>query len=172
MRSTAKVDPTFGTAIRHARTERRMTQEALAFAAGLSVATLGHIERAENGANLATAEAIAGALGVPLHKMIPSRPPRPRRDRPARPGVNPAVAATVRRLREDCGLSQQGLAEEAYLSLETIARLERGGVIPRMDTMQAIADGLGVRLQELIESIAQTRAGEQDGGDSHRADAG
>ena len=115
--ATVKVDPTLGTAVRHARTERRMSQEALAFAADLSVSSLARIERGETAASWRSAESIAWALGVPLKKLIPSRPPLPRKERPAPLGIDGAVAATVRRLREARGLSQQGLSHEAYLAL-------------------------------------------------------
>ncbi len=158
MRSTAKVDPTFGTAIRHARTERRMSQESLAFAAGLHVGTLGCIERAKHTADWRTAEAIADALEIPLQKLVPSRPPGERRERPpTRPDVNPYISVTVRRLREGQGITQQGLAEEANITLETLGRLERGGTSPRMNTMEAVADGLGLTLPELIDEIVHTR---------------
>jgi transcriptional regulator with XRE-family HTH domain len=156
-----KVDPTLGIAVRHARTERGMSQEALAFASGVSLGTLGHIERGEHEASWTSATAIAGALDVPLHTLVPSRPPRPRRERPAPPGADSAVAVAVRRLREERGMTQQGLADEAYLTSATVQRLEGGGVIPRMDTMQAIADALEMTLPELIATVERTRHGGQ-----------
>jgi transcriptional regulator with XRE-family HTH domain len=157
MRQAAKVDPTFGVAIRHARIERGMTQEDLAFAADLAVSSLGQIERGRCAASWGSAEAIAQALGLSVSELVPANPLPPRRQRRTRPGEDSAIARTVRRLREERGLSQQGLAIEAYLTLETVGRLERGTNNPQMRTMQAIADGLQLSLPELVEAVERTR---------------
>jgi transcriptional regulator with XRE-family HTH domain len=159
MKPPVKVDPTFGLAVRHARIERDMTQEELSFAAGLAVASVGHIERGESTASLISAEAIARALGLSVKELLPARPIPPRRARPTPAGVDKAVGATVRRLRKQRELSRQQLAEEARLTLETVGRIERGECSPRMNTMQAIADGLELGLHDVIEAIEQARAG-------------
>ncbi len=135
-----------------------MTQEDLAFDAGLSVSCLGHIERGESTASLSSAEAIAGALGLSVRDLVPARPLPPRRKRPAPGRVGLAVGATVRLLRRQRGLSLQGLAEEARLTVESVGRLERGSCSPRLDTMQAIADGLALTLPQLIEAVEKARA--------------
>jgi predicted transcriptional regulator len=53
----------------------------------------------------------------------------------------------VRRLREEAGLSQRGLAELLECQQPAIARLEAGGVSPNLSTLQRIADVLGVQLE-------------------------
>lgn len=59
------------------------------------------------------------------------------------------IAATVRRLRQDAGLTQQGLADRADLSLRTVTRIEAGEEA-RVVTLTAIANVLGVSISELL----------------------
>ncbi len=157
-RPAVKVDPTFGTAVRHARIERNMTQEALALAADLAVSSLGQIERGKCAPTWSSAEALARALGLSVSELVPARPLPPRRQRRNPPGDDSAIGQAVRRLREERGLSQRKLASDAYLTIETINRMERGPHNPHMNTMQAIADGLQLSLPELIEAIELARA--------------
>jgi len=53
-----------------------------------------------------------------------------------------AVADKVAERRQDRGLSQRGLAELVGTTQSAIARLERGGRPPRIDTLLRIADAL------------------------------
>jgi transcriptional regulator with XRE-family HTH domain len=121
MRPVVKVDPTFGVAVRHARIERDMTQEDLALAADLAVSSLGQIERGRCAATWRSAEAIAGALGLSVSELVPAHPLPPRRQRRTRPGSDSAIGRTVRRLREERGLSQRRLASEACLTRRSTA---------------------------------------------------
>jgi transcriptional regulator with XRE-family HTH domain len=57
-------------AIRELRTERGMTQEALAHGAGITVGHLSKIERGLANPGWSTVEAIAGALGVPMADIV------------------------------------------------------------------------------------------------------
>ncbi len=56
----------------------------------------------------------------------------------------------VQRLRSATKLSQEGLARRARVSRMTVARLERGEMSPRYETLLALSQALGVRLAELI----------------------
>lgn len=53
----------------------------------------------------------------------------------------------VRRLRIQRGLSQQELAEHMGVSQSVVARLEAGGVEPRLSTLDRVAQALGVELR-------------------------
>jgi transcriptional regulator with XRE-family HTH domain len=53
-----------------------------------------------------------------------------------------AVAEKVAERRQDKGLSQRELAELVGTTQSAIARLERGGRPPRIDTLLRIADAL------------------------------
>ncbi len=55
-----------GLRIRELRNQRRMSQEELAFQAGISAAHLGQIERATKNPTVDTVGKIASALGVPV----------------------------------------------------------------------------------------------------------
>lgn len=56
------------------------------------------------------------------------------------------IGEEVRRLRIERGLSQQELAERMGLPQSVIARLEAGGVEPRLSTLDRVAQVLGVEL--------------------------
>jgi DNA-binding XRE family transcriptional regulator len=56
----------------------------------------------------------------------------------------------VQRLRSATNLSQEGLARRAGVSRITLARLERGKISPRYETLMALSQALGVRLAELL----------------------
>ena len=57
-----------------------------------------------------------------------------------------AVADKVADLRQAKGLSQRELAELVGTTQSAIARLERGGRLPRIDTLLRIADALDCEL--------------------------
>ncbi len=58
-----------------------------------------------------------------------------------------ALAATVRDLRAQLGLSQAELAERVGTKQPGIARLESGRVVPRLELLQKIAVAAGRRLE-------------------------
>lgn len=60
---------TFGERLKELRLKKRLSQEALARAAGLSVGTVRQLEQTEAEPTWATARALAKALGVPLDKL-------------------------------------------------------------------------------------------------------
>jgi transcriptional regulator with XRE-family HTH domain len=68
----------------------------------------------------------------------------------------------LRELRRRGGLTQQGLARRAGLSVSTVARLEQGG-LPSPATVAALARALGVRdgaLRDPPEAPAQSGGGQ------------
>jgi transcriptional regulator with XRE-family HTH domain len=67
----------------------------------------------------------------------------------------PPLAINVRRIRRERNLSQFKLAERAGLDRTTVAIIEansRPGVTPRPETIQAIADALGVAVRTLTRA--------------------
>jgi len=64
------VEKQFGEKIRKLRLERRLSQEGLAFKAGLHRTYLGAIERGERNPSLRNIVAIAKALGVTLPQLF------------------------------------------------------------------------------------------------------
>jgi transcriptional regulator with XRE-family HTH domain len=58
-------------------------------------------------------------------------------------------------LRRQQGLSREGLAFKAGVSLRTIERIEAGDVVPRRATAHVLADALGVETSDLeLDSAA------------------
>jgi XRE family transcriptional regulator, regulator of sulfur utilization len=69
MRRSDQSQPALGKAIRQLRTERGMTQEALAHAAGVTVSHLSTIERGHSNPTWATAKSIATSLGSSIAEL-------------------------------------------------------------------------------------------------------
>jgi transcriptional regulator with XRE-family HTH domain len=62
------------------------------------------------------------------------------------------IRAKLKELRELAGLTQQELAIKSGLAVSSIAQIEQGmNHNPRMNTLKALALGLGVSLDELTE---------------------
>ena len=64
----------------------------------------------------------------------------------------PIVAKNIKRLRKDKGLSQDKLSRLADVAHATIIKIESGGIkSPTIDTVQKIANALGVSLDTLTK---------------------
>ncbi len=77
-----RLEQVFGLNVRRLRTERRLTQEALADAIGLAVTYVGQLERGRRNPTLKVVERFAEVLGVdPLALLTPAiaAPPKPKR---------------------------------------------------------------------------------------------
>lgn len=61
-----------------------------------------------------------------------------------------AIGPKVRELREAAGLSQEDLAHQAKISTSTLSRIERGTYQPRLDTLNKLAQALGVPVADLL----------------------
>ena len=61
-----------------------------------------------------------------------------------------AVAANLRRLRAELGLSTVALARDAGVARATLAQLEAGRGNPTLETLYALANTLGVALADVI----------------------
>lgn len=67
------------------------------------------------------------------------------------------IGIKIRELRLLKGLTQEELAEKTGLSVRTIQRIENGEVDPRTYTLSALANALGVDLEEFTSTIAEER---------------
>jgi transcriptional regulator with XRE-family HTH domain len=63
------------------------------------------------------------------------------------------VAANIRRLRQERGLSQERLAQLADLHMTDIGRIERATRDPGVRTLTRLARGLDVEPAELLDGI-------------------
>ena len=62
---------TFGRRVRELRTQRKLSQEALAMACDLDRTYIGGIERGERNVSLVNIQKIASALGVRVRELFP-----------------------------------------------------------------------------------------------------
>lgn len=69
------------------------------------------------------------------------------------------VGARIRALRESAKLSQEELSRRTGIAQESLSRIETGRRDPRLGTLQRLARGLGLSLDQLMERLS---AGEQD----------
>lgn len=79
-----------------------------------------------------------------------------------RPALEKTFGAHVRRLRRSRGLTQEGLAERADLSVDSIRRIERGAFSPSLDTLDKLCRGLDVSLGTLFAAFERKRSTELD----------
>lgn len=64
-----------------------------------------------------------------------------------------ALGAAIRVLRQNAGLTQEGLAHAAGLTFGTVARTELAQATPRWASIRAIVEALGVTWAELGAAI-------------------
>lgn len=62
---------------------------------------------------------------------------------------DPSLGKALRQLREARDMSQEGVSHAANITLGAYGRIERNEVAPAWPTVRAIADGLGITMQEL-----------------------
>jgi len=65
----------------------------------------------------------------------------------------PKIGQRIKQLRKQRGLTKEKLAFENDLSKPTITRLERNEFDPKLSTLLKIANGLGVKITELLSCL-------------------
>ena len=82
--------------------------------------------------------------------LIPPAPskPRPRRSAPSDNGAE--IGQRIREARRAKGLTQLDLATATGIRRPNVARLERGGNTPTIETLQRVAGALGVSVASLV----------------------
>ncbi len=72
---------------------------------------------------------------------------------PRPPAADPALAAVLRRLREERGLSQEALAYQAGITSGSLGRIELAQSSPAWATVRQIANAIGVTMEELGATV-------------------
>ncbi|GAV22428.1 helix-turn-helix domain-containing protein [Carboxydothermus pertinax] len=119
---------TLGEKIRLVREERKLTIGELAQRAGISVSYLSEIERDTVNPSIATLRRIAEELGVSVADLM---------------GKEHSLGYKLKKLREDMGLTQAELANQAGVSPGLIGQIEQGKVQPSLKTIEKLAEVLG-----------------------------
>src|SRR5687768_3440176 len=69
--------------------------------------------------------------------------------------MDTTIAKKIIHFRKLKGMTQETLSELTGLNVRTIQRIESGEVDPRLYTLKAIADALGINLEELLPKPSQ-----------------
>ena len=64
-----------------------------------------------------------------------------------------ALAATLRRIREDRGITLEALAFRSGITVSALSRIELARTAPGWDTVRVIAQALGVGMVELSAAV-------------------
>lgn len=72
------------------------------------------------------------------------------------PDLNTIFAQNLRRYREESGFTQLDLANQVGLTVRRIAKLEKAQGSPRILTIDALADALGVTVVQLL-AVQETK---------------
>jgi transcriptional regulator with XRE-family HTH domain len=145
----------FGCELAVLRKKRGLTQGALAERTGLSVNTIGNVERGVLDPTVtvvALMQVHLGGLGLELRgdRFIPLASPVPAGPLPfpnlARPPADIAVTVgnAVRERRQKRGLTLEALSADSLVHLNTLWNVERGLVAPSISTLFRIYRSLGV----------------------------
>lgn len=122
--------------LRTERERQRVSQEELAVRAGFHRTYVSYIERAVQNMSLENVEKLLIALGIQLCDEEPNARAR--------------LAANLRRIRTDHGLSQEKLAEMAGLHRTYVSQVERGVVSISLDNIERLAQALGIVEDDLV----------------------
>lgn len=66
-----------------------------------------------------------------------------------------AFGKVLRRLRRDRDLSQENLANAVGMERSYISKLEKGDFQPKLKTILALSDELGIRTGELLDRVEE-----------------
>lgn len=67
-----------------------------------------------------------------------------------------SIGMNIRKYRQQKGMRQEDLAEQAGLSVNYVGMIERGDKIPALDTFIVIANALGVSADMLLCDVVDT----------------
>lgn len=73
------------------------------------------------------------------------------------PAPDPALAAVLKRLREERGITQEALAFKSGVSISSLGRIEMGHSSAAWTTVCQLADALGVSMGDLGSAVDTER---------------
>ncbi|MBN1210564.1 MAG: helix-turn-helix domain-containing protein [Myxococcaceae bacterium] len=141
---------TLGRNIREARRQLGLTQEQMAERLEMSPEEYGRVERGNLAPRLERFLAICRILGETPERLMSARgAPAPE---PRNPSQAPeerlrilrmTLAVNVREARQQLGLTQAEMAERINMPVATYGRMERGNLLPSLESFVAICRVLG-----------------------------
>jgi transcriptional regulator with XRE-family HTH domain len=66
---------------------------------------------------------------------------------------DPALAATLRRMRAERGITREALAFRSGITTGSLARIELAQAAPQWDTVRLLATGLDISMVELSAAV-------------------
>lgn len=134
----------FGKRLKNKRLELGLTQEMLAEKADLESTYIGSIERGERNVSLGNIIALAQALKISPHELIPGTFLRTQEQEKI------AFGQYLKNKRVQKGLTQEALAAKAGLTLSYIEFFEQGQGTITFENIMALAQALKISPKELI----------------------
>lgn len=123
--------------LKQQRIAKGMTQQEAADYCGVSIKTYNHTENKKTIPRMSVALLIAEKFGLTVTDLI----------------EQDENETKLQSLRVAKGLTQREAAKLCNVTLKTYNRIETGKVQPRKRTLQQIADGLGVEVEEVREGV-------------------
>jgi transcriptional regulator with XRE-family HTH domain len=77
----------------------------------------------------------------------------------SRSAPDPALAATLRRIREQRGVTREALAFRSGITAGSLARIELAQAVPRWNTVRLLAQALNVSMVELSTAVEAPASG-------------
>lgn len=74
--------------------------------------------------------------------------------------VKKLLGARIKELRKNMHLSQDRLSEKVDIDSKHLSRIEVGNSYPSLDTLEKIAQALGVEIKDIFEFAHETRSQE------------
>ena len=75
--------------------------------------------------------------------------------------IGKAVAKELQRRREALGLSRNGLAQKAGISVQSVCFIENGVNSPSLSTSLRICHALGTRFENVLRKVAAEKVNER-----------
>ncbi|MBC8748585.1 MULTISPECIES: helix-turn-helix domain-containing protein [Paraburkholderia] len=142
--------------LRELREHRRVSQDVLARASGVSRPTLAAMERGASNPRLSNLEQLAKALNVDVLDLLLCRPTS--EQRPAKDESSARIAKNVNRLRVGLALSQESLSIASGHFRTYVGNLEHQRVNPSIGDLERIAKVLGVDVTRLLSPLTESDA--------------
>ena len=146
-----KLQKQVGAAILRTRFRLWLSQSALAERANLSRTYMTKLETGKGNPSIKTLAALAKALGVNITELLGQA----QQTEAPRPGDHGRLrlGSTIRKLRQNLGLSQAAFAKAAQINRTYLAGIEGGKRNPTLRNVARIAKGLNISVNELFSAL-------------------